>query len=41
MTEAVRAAEETHGAVSVSINNAGYGEVGPLEEVPSPLSGVS
>ena len=34
MTRAVRAVEETYGGIAALINNAGYGEMGPLEEVP-------
>ncbi len=34
MTEAVRTVEREHGAVGVLINNAGYSQSGPVEEVP-------
>ena len=34
MTAAVRTVEEAHGAVGVLVNNAGYGQGGPVEEVP-------
>ena len=32
--EAVRAVEEVHGAVGALVNNAGYSQIGPVEEVP-------
>jgi NAD(P)-dependent dehydrogenase (short-subunit alcohol dehydrogenase family) len=34
MVEAVRAVEAEHGHVGTLVNNAGYGEYGPVEEVP-------
>ena len=34
MVAAVRAVEAEHGAVGALVNNAGYGEYGPVEEVP-------
>jgi short-subunit dehydrogenase len=34
MRAAVDAVEQEHGAVGVLVNNAGYGEYGPVEEVP-------
>jgi NAD(P)-dependent dehydrogenase (short-subunit alcohol dehydrogenase family) len=34
MLAAVRAVEAEHGAVGALVNNAGYGEYGPVEEVP-------
>jgi short-subunit dehydrogenase len=34
MVAAVRAVETEHGAVGALVNNAGYGEYGPVEEVP-------
>ncbi|MBV9241050.1 MAG: SDR family NAD(P)-dependent oxidoreductase [Acidobacteria bacterium] len=32
--EAVKAAERHHGAVDVLVNNTGYGQYGPIEEIP-------
>ena len=34
LTRAVRAVEDAHGGIAALINNAGYAEMGPLEEVP-------
>ncbi len=32
--EAIRTAESHNGAVQVLVNNAGYGQYGPIEEIP-------
>jgi NAD(P)-dependent dehydrogenase (short-subunit alcohol dehydrogenase family) len=34
MVEAVETVEELHGPIQVLVNNAGYGQYGPIEEVP-------
>jgi NAD(P)-dependent dehydrogenase (short-subunit alcohol dehydrogenase family) len=36
MADAVRQVEETEGAVGVLVNNAGYSQSGPIEEIPLP-----